>query len=455
MSRKFPFQYFDFEQPIVDPATGRLTPYAQRQLFGQVSNSEEVSDEVETFDGRITQNANDIDTLENRVLTAGTGLSGGGDLTADRTFDLDADIDLLTDVDTSTTPPTDGQALVWVAANSLWEPGTVSGGGGGGSAEIASASVTSAANAEATWTAADGGKGVRVLVSARNLSADNNDVSIELRIGGSWRTANYEYTLNLDSTTGFESETFSATSSKAGFLTGTGSTWGVDNTDSDNNLVAEILIPFPNGNKNKSIIFNSMYRAATSSGTHVNGVGAGVYTGTGSTGVLDGIRIVVGSGTFDCDVTVLAEESGSSGGSFSGARVYSTSDFSQGSGSNDVTAFDVEDFDVGSWYDTANPGYFTIPSGVEYVIASLLITDAAGISGQLIPIIELQDSSGTSIGIIGQSEVESAGGDTCTVTTGPVKVTAGQRIAARTFLSNSRTLDGGKYGCSFSILKLG
>lgn len=40
-------------------------------------------------------------------------------------------IDDLSDVDTSTTPPTDGQALVWDNANSVWEPGTISGGGGG------------------------------------------------------------------------------------------------------------------------------------------------------------------------------------------------------------------------------------------------------------------------------------------------------------------------------------
>lgn len=40
-----------------------------------------------------------------------------------------ASIDDLGDVDTSTAAPTDGQALVWDAANSQWEPGTVSGGG--------------------------------------------------------------------------------------------------------------------------------------------------------------------------------------------------------------------------------------------------------------------------------------------------------------------------------------
>ena len=39
-------------------------------------------------------------------------------------------IDALSDVDTTTVAPTDGQALVWDNANSKWEPGTVSGGGG-------------------------------------------------------------------------------------------------------------------------------------------------------------------------------------------------------------------------------------------------------------------------------------------------------------------------------------
>lgn len=41
-------------------------------------------------------------------------------------------INELTDVDTSTTPPTDGQALVWVDANSQWEPGDVAASGTAG-----------------------------------------------------------------------------------------------------------------------------------------------------------------------------------------------------------------------------------------------------------------------------------------------------------------------------------
>jgi hypothetical protein len=38
-------------------------------------------------------------------------------------------IDALSDVDTSTTPPTSGQALAWSSGSSKWIPTTISGGG--------------------------------------------------------------------------------------------------------------------------------------------------------------------------------------------------------------------------------------------------------------------------------------------------------------------------------------
>ena len=40
-------------------------------------------------------------------------------------------IDALSDVDTTTTSPSDGQALVWDGTGLVWKPGTVAGGGGG------------------------------------------------------------------------------------------------------------------------------------------------------------------------------------------------------------------------------------------------------------------------------------------------------------------------------------
>lgn len=56
-----------------------------------------------------------------RDITAGLGLSGGGNLSADLTIDLAASIDDLTDVDTTSTPPQIGFALVWTGTE--WAPG--------------------------------------------------------------------------------------------------------------------------------------------------------------------------------------------------------------------------------------------------------------------------------------------------------------------------------------------
>ena len=41
-------------------------------------------------------------------------------------------IDDLTDVDTSTFPPTDGQSLVWIQSTGQWSPVSITGGGGAG-----------------------------------------------------------------------------------------------------------------------------------------------------------------------------------------------------------------------------------------------------------------------------------------------------------------------------------
>ena len=41
----------------------------------------------------------------------------------------------LIDVDTTTTPPTDGQVLVWIESEGQWEPRTVSGAGGSGAVD--------------------------------------------------------------------------------------------------------------------------------------------------------------------------------------------------------------------------------------------------------------------------------------------------------------------------------
>jgi hypothetical protein len=65
-----------------------------------------------------------------RQIIAGFGLGGGGDLSADVTLVLDAELGDLNDVDLST-PPTNGQVIGWNATTEVWHPINQSGGGGG------------------------------------------------------------------------------------------------------------------------------------------------------------------------------------------------------------------------------------------------------------------------------------------------------------------------------------
>lgn len=70
------------------------------------------------------------DWAAGREIIAGIGLSGGGNLSADVTINLDAVLDDLDDVDTSTVPPTDGQVLTYDEVEELWIPADSAGGGG-------------------------------------------------------------------------------------------------------------------------------------------------------------------------------------------------------------------------------------------------------------------------------------------------------------------------------------
>lgn len=69
------------------------------------------------------------DSSFNNINFTGTFTQNGNPFTSGVT-----EINGLTDVDTNTTPPTDGQALVWNDTNSIWKPGNVASEGGGSSA---------------------------------------------------------------------------------------------------------------------------------------------------------------------------------------------------------------------------------------------------------------------------------------------------------------------------------
>jgi hypothetical protein len=80
----------------------------------------------------VTDYVNQFTTDHQLQEGVGIDISPSGDLKDNPTISLDAVLDDLNDVDTVTTPPTDGQALIWNDTDDLWVPGDVASGGGGG-----------------------------------------------------------------------------------------------------------------------------------------------------------------------------------------------------------------------------------------------------------------------------------------------------------------------------------
>lgn len=174
-----------------------------------------------------------------RDVLAGTGLSGGGNLSSDVTLSLNAGLNNLNDVDL-TTPPSDGEALVYDSGTSQWIPGSVAGGldvqeegssvvnpatalnfigssvtvtdGGGGVAEITvtggGGSAFSGARAKKTTTQVIGSTATAVTWDAEDFDTDNyhdnstNNSRITIPAGVSY----VELTAAVASTAGSEND---------------------------------------------------------------------------------------------------------------------------------------------------------------------------------------------------------------------------------------------------------
>lgn len=159
-------QALNQQQAIVDPRTGQPSLYFMRYLHDRGGALTDVDAQLELLRESILGKAD-----KSTILSAGVGLSGGGDLSADRTFDLE---------NTSVTPGSytnaditvDAQGRITAAAN-----GT--GGGGGGGAPFSGARIVRGTNSGS--------------LSGDNPVLDGASAVIEYDTGSYWDSANNQF----------------------------------------------------------------------------------------------------------------------------------------------------------------------------------------------------------------------------------------------------------------------
>ncbi len=159
--------------PIAD-GQGKPTPpflFFINQLLNLVSDSA----------GSLAQKAYDLaNTLLHRRIDTGLGLTGGGDLTQDRTISLDASFEELNDVDM--TGVADGNVPVWDATDLIWKPGA--GGGGGGQFTRLGQVVVSSATPSISFSGlAASCDDLVICISGRSAAAATKDL-VRLRLNG-------------------------------------------------------------------------------------------------------------------------------------------------------------------------------------------------------------------------------------------------------------------------------
>lgn len=146
-------------QDIIVNPDGTPTEYFQRLLQGKSANSADIQAQVDAIMAELAGKADKI-----IVLTAGTGLTGGGDLSADRTFSIDtpAEAERIRDV-IGATLVAGANITITVddPGNTITIAATGGGGGGGGGARP----IVAKAKVEFSTT------GVITLVGAENVAS--------------------------------------------------------------------------------------------------------------------------------------------------------------------------------------------------------------------------------------------------------------------------------------------
>ena len=162
--------------PIVDDK-GNPTPYFVRQLE-QLLAEKAVTDALAS-----------AAVPQSRLISAGTGLTGGGDLTADRTITLDttAEAERIRDVI--------GAALVagtniTITVNDPGDTITITSAGGSGGLTLISSQSPSGTNVVTFSSIPNTYKDLVIMCQGRGTNASNS-VSVEIKFNGDTTAANY------------------------------------------------------------------------------------------------------------------------------------------------------------------------------------------------------------------------------------------------------------------------
>ena len=169
-------------------------------------------------------------------------------------------INALSDVDTVTASPSNGQALVWNSVRSNWEPGTVAGSGSG---TVTSTSVVSANGFAGTVATSTSTPAITITTSITGV-LKGNGTAISAASAG----ADYQAPITLTTTGSSGAATFTNNTLNIPQYASSGISWSISAADSNNYTFSGPGIE--SGNTNDPVLY--LYRGFTY--TFVNTTGA-------------------------------------------------------------------------------------------------------------------------------------------------------------------------------------